>query len=401
MKEIERFALKAADYKRALEECPCARLLELYPILWHLDHYTEARGRARSHLRIVDLMSGSGFLADKLVRIGYSNVDAIEFCKEMTQDSSAFAKVRLHQLSTFDHLEGLLEAIKPDIIISLASFHHLLEYNTLGEIDKTRSVGLQKKVVEICMRSLKDDGMLLVEDLIEEDVAESTIDPFKGAMRRCARQLHQLGLEPQFVEIISEPGSIRGVSSGLHKQCGGSYNGAPLKWFRDVVDAHTLAGHKDIAISNQLITELAEHRPYVVKFGCPWVFSDLETLKRFLFLKFGFAVSSTKAGALDPDAVLKKARDVLGVRSLNKTQVLGWNLGIVVLWKGDPFEPSRRLVRMIRYLCAMAVTISGAIALRLTKGDYVELSIQDTFVFLLTLPLGAIIGELFGAMDRR
>src|SRR5574341_627655 len=97
MDEIEKFRKKAAKYREALDEHPHARLLELYPVLWYLEHHRISLGKQRKNLKIVDLMSGSGFLSENLANFGYSQLHAVEFCEEMFRNASAYnKKAQLH-----------------------------------------------------------------------------------------------------------------------------------------------------------------------------------------------------------------------------------------------------------------------------------------------------------------
>lgn len=402
MDELTRFQKKAQSYRQALEQEPCARLLELFPIIWYLEKYRKSLGKTRKAVKIVDLMAGSGFLSENLYKIGYTNIHSIEFCVEMCQDAKAFTKARLHNITSFDFLEGVLEEIKPDVIISLASFHHLLVYYKNGQIDKSRSINLQADIVDMCMRSLPEQGILLIADLIDEGVTETSLEPFKGSMSPVADSLKKLGAHPSIIETLARTESLHGASSNLHRYLLGlSGSGRSLRWFRDIVDTKTEIGHKDIAISQEFLVKVANYRPVVTKYVCPWIFDSRSRLVEFVYKKFGFGIQSKALTAVPKDEVENLAFTELGIKDINGISVLGWSLGIVLLGKHEPFSHDRKLTATITYLSIVVCVLVVACASRLLTGTYFNLDAEDLFLFLLTLPLGAIFGDWFASLKDK
>lgn len=393
-KEIDRFRKKAACYRQALKKEPHARLLELYPIIGYLEKYTKSTGKRKKSIRIVDLMAGSGFLSDNLYKLGYTNIHAIEFCKEMCQDSPTFySKAQLHYITSFDYLEGLLEEIKPDVIISLASFHHLIVYDENGNVDRMKSINFQVNIIDKCMRTLSDYGIFLIVDLIDTNVLNPSRYPIKFSMKSVACSLHKLGLNNKLVNVISNCSTLHAVSSKLQGEFGNSINGRTLRWFRNVVDKMTSVGHKDIAISQDLIQQVINYHPIVIKYVCPWVFNNINRLLDFVYKKFGFSITNSASSNINYDTLQKLIKKELGIKESSDYTLLGWSLGIVLLSMREPFVHEKRYQAYAWYLSIMVIVLIVAIIMRLTSDIYVELNLQDIFLFLLTLPVGAIFGE--------
>lgn len=394
MEELERFVKKAKYYRRALETDPGARLLEIYPILWYLERHRISLGKRRKKLRIVDLMSGSGFLSENLFKLGYTDLHAVEFCKEMYQDASAYRKVRLHTLSSFDHLEGVLGDLRPDVIISLASFHHLIVYKNGEQIDREASTDLQSRVVDICMRALPDQGVFIIADLIEDEVRETPLEPFKAAMKNVAALLRRLGVNNIIGDILKHGNSLHSTSSILHREFGTKSINAGLDWFRTIVDQKTSVGHKDIALSREFIAKVSNYRPIVTKYVCPWIFKNDNDLAEFVYNKFGFALNEGKEESPTKDAVKNLVINELGIRKNHGVNALNWNLGVVLLGKLAPFSIDRKHNLYIASLTTMAIVLIIALILRIFANIYVEPSLKDILVFSFTLPIGILLGDL-------
>ncbi|HHJ18485.1 MAG TPA: class I SAM-dependent methyltransferase [Gammaproteobacteria bacterium] len=401
MDELSRFRKKAASYRKALEQEPAARLLELYPILWYLEKLRELLGKRKRKLRVVDLMSGSGFLSENLFKVGYTDIHSIEFCLEMCQDASAYAsQARLHHVTSFEHLEGVLAEIEPDVIISLASFHHLLAYDADDNMDYDRSISMQTDVVDMCMRALPEHGLLIITDLIDEGVAETAHEPFSAPMKKVANQLRTLGVFEDVAKGFDESSTIHVASSKLHRLLGCSRNGS-LRWFREIVDKKTLVGHKDVAISSGFLSKVSNYRPIVTKFTCPWIFETKERLVNFVFQKFGFNIENPSNSPMTKEEVFSLAEEHLGIREKSGYACLGWNLGVVLLGRIEPFSSDRRHNTHIAYLSGLAVILCLAIIARYIGGLYVSFSAKDIFWLVLSLPIGAIFGDWFASRRKK
>lgn len=395
MNEIERFSKKAAHYREALQRSPTARVFELYPICQLLHMHAGAISKPISELKILDLMSGSGFLAENLHKVGFRNLHAVEFCGEMCTDASAYAqKVRLHRLTDFDHLEGYLDSIAPDIIVSLASFHHLLRYDNSGNLDLSASHLLQKKVVDICMRSLPRAGLLVIADLIEDGVTDTPLPDDPRAMRAAVRDVEILGMPNSVSRSLQDTGSIRAASSTLARELCTRTGNVSLDWFREVVDKSTSIGHKDAAISTQLIELLSAYNPSIAGYYCPWMFDSTEERDRFLHMKFGFMLDDGTPRSITPASVGVEAEKKLGVKTVHGKVFIGWNLGVMAIWRSDPFEMTRRFRKIVASLVLLNIFLGIALVLRNLAGVYVAPSVPSLLIFAITLPIGVAFGDV-------
>lgn len=395
MDELKRFAKKASDYRSALQKSPNSRILELYPIFYLLRLHVAASSIPIAKLKVVDLMSGSGFLSGKLYRAGFRNLHAIECCDAMCQDAQIYnSEVVLHRISSFEHLDEVLESIKPDIIVSLASFHHLLCYDSLNCVDSVRSLEFQKSVIDTCMMALPRSGLLLIADLMEDDVCETEFPEGGRSMRRAFRDLASVGLPHNISDTLKSYHTIRRTSAAILSNYCNHKGNVSLAWFRETVDKRTSIGHKDMAVSSDLLKQLAKYKPCVAKYQCPWIFHSKDEESAFVYLKFGFALDAEKSRATTADEVCAMAEKVLGIINIHDKRLLGWNLGIVVLWKEDPFISSQRYRLLIWCLLAIAALLVGALFLRSLAGVYARLSWDKLLIFALTLPIGIAFGDV-------
>lgn len=401
LEELDRFKKKASSYRQALEDQPTSRLLELYPILWYLEKHGASTGKSRKRLRIVDLMSGSGFLSENLFKLGFHDLHAVEFCEEMHKDATVYySKARLHSLSSFDHLDSVLDAIQPDVIITLASFHHLIVYNSNDSIDKDASTSLQSFVVDICMRSLPDHGILLIADLMENEITETPLEPFRNPMKRVAKRLHGLGVDAGIAAQLGKTNSLHGASSLLHREFGVKSGNKSLEWFRKVVDQKTSVGHKDIALSEEFLQRVSSYRPIITKYACPWIFENEAALSDFVYKKFAFVLDSGTPNSLSKEEVLELAKENLGVRKNRGSCALGWNLGIVLLGKLEPFAKDRKFYKYLNSLIFMATILVMALLLRYFADIYEKIGPKDLLVFLFTLPIGVMLCDLITKSNK-
>lgn len=403
MNELERFAKKAADYRRALERSPSARALELYPIVYLLRGHARAMSIPIRKMKILDLMSGSGYLAGQLLRMGFRKIHAVEFCEEMCQNSAVFAgNVHLHKLSSFAYLQGFIEEIAPDVIVSLASFHHLISYDAAGQASREESIALQKSVIDTCIRALPESGMLVIADLIEGDV-QDTLFPYGGrVMKRVVlKDLALVGAPKAILQMLSGCKSVHGVSSRLSSLCSATSNNLSCDWFRNIIDNKTSIGHKDIAMSSELLTYLQPYSPRVARYFCPWMFSDSSEQAQFLYHKFGFSLDSELAAHISPEDVSGLAERELGILNIHGKRLLGWNLGVIALWKTDPAVKPRQFRRLTICLLLMILLFGTGILLRLLTGIYVRPSFGSLFVFSLTMPLGLAARDILDLISEK
>lgn len=287
----------------------------------------------------------------------------------------------------------MLDDVKPDVIVTLASFHHLLIYNSDNQVNTDASINMQSNVVDICMRALPDQGILLIADLIETGVTETPLELFKSSMAVVARDLVKLGLDKDLGKLLGESNSLHGASSLLHRELGTKSGNSSLSWFREIVEHKTAIGHKDIAVSPNFLQRVASYRPVVTKYTCPWVFKEKTQLDEFVYKKFAFGITMEHNSILTKEEAVLLANEHLGIRNNHGVYALGWNLGIVLLGKRDPFSKDQELNVLVASLLAMLTILAGATGLRYWFDFYAPIDFKDILVFMLTLPIGIIFGN--------
>lgn len=124
------------------------------------------KGWRPEQTRVVDLMAGTGVLSVALKAAGFEKTKAIEACAEMLPGGSS--DVEFVDRRSFANIRGALEEIRPQVIVSLAGFHHLIERTGKG-VDRLRSVAAQAILAGACVDALDPGGLLLVVDIAEDD----------------------------------------------------------------------------------------------------------------------------------------------------------------------------------------------------------------------------------------
>lgn len=396
MTELDRFQKKAKEYSTALKKSPKARLFELYPVLQLLHMYCNSVSKSKSKLKIVDLMSGTGFLAENLYNVGFSNIVAIEFCDAMSDGSDMFGnKIVLKKAKTFEDMAILLNEIKPDVVVSLAAFHHLISYDTLGNVDFEPSCKQQKNIIDICLSALEENGMLIITDLSENEVEENVYPRDVFAMKAALNDLKKLGVQKpllkKLVKCLTISDTSKTISSEFLQRNKISKN-LSLNWFRNFVDKNAEIGHKDIAISNRLCSSIKNNMYCVSKFYCPWMFKNEEELQNFVEKKFAFSLNSTeKKQELNLEEDINSC---LGIRQINEQNVifLGWNLAVLAVWKKCPFESSKLYHRLLFCLVSIIILLIILNILRVC-GASEKLSMTAILLFFCTLPLSILFSD--------
>ncbi len=82
--------------------------------------------------------------------------------------------VHLHPIPIISDIKNLLNEINPDIIVSLASFHHLIISDESGKVDQDKSIYFQKEIIDICIENSRNCKLFLIIDLFEFDLCNNT-----------------------------------------------------------------------------------------------------------------------------------------------------------------------------------------------------------------------------------
>jgi len=328
--EVERFALKADGYRAALETSPEARSLEVAVIAALLRGCCADRGWNPANVKVVDLMAGSGFLGNFLYKVGFKQVWALEACDEMVVNHSAIEGVRHQRLHDWEELHGRLREIEPHFIVSLAGFHHLIEYDG-KRLNRAASVIWQAEIIRECLSELRDDGLVMIVDLVEPTaISRHEWRTFSYWDPSVFGVLHSL--PPSIRSRLQEAKSLQDYEKIIENDlCGGRSNPA-LRWFREVVDEKTEVGHEDIALSQELLRLMRQYRGVkFAHFSCPWIFSSRIEAGFFLSRKFGFLIGRKDIEKVEAE-VLEESERIVGLHEVAEGRIVfDWNLAALAI----------------------------------------------------------------------
>lgn len=394
--EITRFSRRAADYKKALQLAPDARTLEIGAVVNLVAGLCDRGGWDRQSVRIVDLMAGSGVLTRALHACGFRHVVPIEACGEMRPDDSG--ELGYLNGQAFQHLKATLAHEEPDIIVSLAGFHHLLQYAGTTP-DKAASIAYQLDVADTCVSALSPGGYLLVVDITEvTNLASLNVSPIT-AWSNCF-QWESAVLGGGERDRLSKAKSIAQFSKQVEEIFGHVDRDRPVQWFRRVVDSSTTLGHKDCAISEPLVRILAllyREGIQASALSCPWIFASSSAAEEFVLHKFGFFVG--RETELDREYIRRQMADYLGYVHDSASRVaLDWALCAIVV-RHDKSEAEFDPVPIVN-----VVLIAGLIVLiaRIIGGlAYAPDTIDETLGGAFWLACGAAAGIFIDVLKRK
>lgn len=406
--ELKRFKRKAHGYKAVLEVAPMARVIEAVAIGNVLEGFRQKKNLSRSEMVIVDLMAGTGFVSECLHQMGFKKLHAFEACNEMSQDTNSLHVVTRHfALHPFADVNGLanqLKRLRPHVIVCLAGFHHLIEYQTDGAtVDTEASLSLQTRMATACMEALSEDGMLLIVDIYEDDFenAQTQHWPYWHS-GKVSRQLLAKSAVPVSVrESLLNAESFQKFRKVAESQLSGGVRkpNPSLHWFHQVVDSLSVVGHKDVALRPKFIERLAQNfLVSVTTTACPWIFPNRAALDNFL-LTFWF--DETREDEKRVTQILQKAESINGVHVNSSFSSFGWNLGFVAVETritGVSAVARAAHRRMSLLFLALSVLCVANICFKLFtywSGFYGFMDIVVSVV------LGAILNEVVAEWQRR
>jgi predicted rRNA methylase YqxC with S4 and FtsJ domains len=334
--EIQRFAKKAKSYRQALQTAPKSRILEVAAIISTIEGYIKNNELDKKNLIVVDFMSGNGYLSNYLIQTGFNKVHAIEACNEMSKDSENYQNVELHPISSINESNSILKKIKPDIIVSLASFHHLIIRNTDQSINTKNSIELQSELITICEKNLNKEGLLIIVDLFD-DSFQNVIDTYSDnnywAKNAFKKIINNSFINSEIKKKINNSKSLDNYSENLKDIIPNLANqkNPSLNWFRNTVNTKTTLGHDDVALSKDLLEKISsKYKITADTFYCPWVFENENQMLLFLWNKFGFINNETNL--IKEDEIIPHAMRQVGInRHQDKEYYFGWSLGIITI----------------------------------------------------------------------
>jgi hypothetical protein len=344
LKELSKFMQKADDYKSALQLAPDARILEVSAIIGVLDGFIKDFSLSKSEVKIVELMSGSGYLTKYLAKCGYKNIHALEASNSMSSNINLDHKyITEHSIKDIFSIEPILMDIKPDIIISLAGFHHLMKYDDKNNIIINESIQKQKKAIDICMKYLNPNGLFILEDIYNIALHDKiSIEPIYWNTNSIKKILPKYLISTNLYKKLLKTKKINNFFSlvrdnfapPLQKQ-----TNPTNRWFNEVVDCYSTIGHKDVPISELLLNSLEkEYDMKFITFDCPWLFNNLEECKNYI-ISFWFKEHKDNDEKLSK--ILDKAKKINGIHTLNNNHIaFGWSLSLVTIQHKERNKPS-------------------------------------------------------------
>lgn len=381
-KEIERFSRKAKEYKEALLLAPDSRILEIIPIIAILDGIVKKIGIPKKELKIVDLMAGNGYLSSLLYDNGFYNITSIEACNQMSFDAEIFKKITLYPIPDITVAPHIIRSINPNVIISVASFHHLIEYSNEGNISVNKSIKFQEEVICNCMEAMNDLGIMIIADLsdISGNIKVKKIDDLDiwGESTITDMTIYDSDISRWLTKSDDKKGMEwykNAVNRNYYVDDNCNFS---LKWFRDIVNTNTKIGHDDIALSNTLIESVSKsHEVFYEKYACPWVFDSLELLKKFIFKKFGFNVN--EQNAISMEDCFSFAQQLGGINEQRDTATFGWDLGLVVIKKKNALFSQKTIEKNVQFMLVGICLV--LILLLIAKAGMAKVYLDIGFIF--------------------
>lgn len=346
--EISRFERKSDGYREAVKKYPSARCLELSITVSIIYALCNSNGWDKSDVRIADVMAGNGYLSSHLSDIGFSNVTAIEACDDMMPPAGVDRNFTTRNIETIDNIGHILSQIEPNIVVSLAGFHHLIRKKG-NRVDRTSSIIWQYKTIELVMSNIPDDGKLVITDLSEPG-AFSEVDNIPGGLwskKGFEESMRELGVSPS---IISERNKLQDLSKHVSEKCNSLSEKPSLDWFRRCVDRESDVGHDDVALSKHLIDliSMSPYNLYADYSFVPWLFDSISELEFYVVNKFGFNIEKTPTKK-DKENIIERCKQLAGISQIDGKKAFGWKLGFVCISNNSYYD---REIRIINYLIA-------------------------------------------------
>lgn len=399
--EIIRFSKKAASYRKALESAPNSRILEIAPILSVLEGYIKDNEIEKSKLKIVDLMSGNGFLSHQLKKAGFINLHAIEACNEMSSNSDDYNGILLHPISKIKEINRILKDIQPNVVVSLASFHHLIVRDQENIINTNMSLKLQSDVISICIKHLEKNGILILVDIFDDSLvydADYYPDNRLWSKKSLTKTINRSFIHKDIKFLINESKGLDTYSDTLKNTMPNFENtlNPTINWFRNVVNKKTTLGHDDMAISLNLIEFLnTKYKITIDTFYCPWVFDNLSQLENFIWYKFGFVNNETDLTSVNE--IIDLAKNEVGINQYqDKEFYFGWSLCMLTVQdKNSTYKTFSKRITAIQTIALIIILVLYGIPKKLMFYS------NDTIDKLIFILVGSLLKTFFDFLSDK
>lgn len=335
--EVINFSKRSNSYKNAHTISKKSRLFETVSILSIIEGYLKTIDKRKEDIVLVDLISGSGYFTNLLVKCGFKNIHCLEACDQLIYDNVYYTSenISMHEIDDVRYCGKLLKSINPDIIIAVASFHHLLIRNYQNQIDNELSIKFQADTLDLCMNSLKVGGIIIVEDLIADDVFQKEYKKIKYFdSLPLLNLLDKEKFQPNIYNEIINSNSFSKFADVLKNNL---YNGNSLnpskEWLETVVNKFSPFGHEHCVLTDDLI------RISFTKYGeisfetyyPSWTFNDRNDLLNFILNLFGFIYPHKRK--VSDQELLEYAQRINGINPKGDLVFFGWSLGILMIEK--------------------------------------------------------------------
>ncbi len=402
--ELTKFIEKAPGYKEALHFAPLARGIEIFAIIGILDGYVKSRGLSKSEVVIAEIMAGNGYLSQFLVKAGYKRIHSLEASNHMANDSYLNDRyIQLHAIESIYSIGDILKSIKPNVVISIAGFHHMLEYNNKG-VNADKSIKKQKKVVDICMRNIEKNGMVVIADIRDDDLDDIIDEEPEYWSTRSFNKIYSG--KDQLIPIDCRNRILKTKDISEYSKTVTDCLMPPLqigknpttRWFHEVIDKETSVGHKDIPIGRKFIDSLKEtYKVNFAKINSPWLFTNIIEFRSFI-TSFWFTELINNKKKMD--GIFQMAESINGIRNLENTERLsfGWNLAILTIQSNEQEVPSLFYPNIVVLLSSIIVVSLAGIVIKANTTIYLLIKIISNVLIFLT---GVTAKEIYDKFKRK
>lgn len=374
--ELEKFEKKSIGYKKALNVAPYARIHEILAIIGVIDGFIKKRNLLKSEITIVDLMSGSGYLSKFLSHNGYKKIYAIEASNFMSCDSvDGYKNISLVSIPDINSIPDTIKKINPDIIVSLASFHHMIVYE--GDAPNlNESIKKQEKIIDSCMHEMNKNSILIIVDIYNDDIFNIKLDEPNYWSTNTFRKIVKPFKEYGFVKDIVSTKSIKEFSDKLKKIMPNNANNPSHDWFHKVVDIKSTIGHKDVPISKELLESIQKkYELHSVLINTPWVFRNENEMSECISW-FWFSEHINNDSAIED--VIDKLKNINGVKEVpvneySKLVFVGWKLllSTVTNIKCDQPKYIYKNINILLLLTISFIVVGVFLKLNLNEPQYI------------------------------
>jgi len=334
--ERQRFAKKATRFARALKVLPHSRDLERLPFLASIPAYFEKR----QNLHIIDVLCGTGYLAEALQPLG--KITLADLTSELLSD----VQVRDARKVELDAISLLPRVIHDefDAIVSLAGLHHVYLYESARHTLLDDSIDLQIDALCSWGGMLRNSGgIMIIADVPHWTPAELSGHQSFGDQSSVRFDLTgAVELQPYFEKALrvigfrEELNSIRTLDQYVNSPHWNALKHArgftsPENFFYDEVSSTSTVGHDGVFIRPSKLCQALQERGFDVvgtQIPTPWIFKSEREAAWFFTELFSIGEehqrSADMSATMSQQFVRSKLSRMLGVTNLRSGGIAIW-----------------------------------------------------------------------------